>query len=57
MSTIDHDAERRRELTRRIEDLESRDPDDFGHFGALDWAICVVGALVLPVLAFLWFAP
>lgn len=45
------------ELERRIAILETDDGAGFGHFGALDWCACVLGALVLPYLAVLWFWP
>jgi hypothetical protein len=44
------------DLERRIEDLESRDESDFGNFTVWDWVICVLGAVVIPYLALLWFA-
>jgi hypothetical protein len=44
------------ELERRIAELEGLDESAFGRFTAWDWGVCVVGALVLPVLALWWFA-
>ena len=44
------------DLERRIEYLESLDESDFGSFTAWDWVICVLGAVVIPYLALLWFA-
>jgi hypothetical protein len=44
------------ELERRIDELESLDDDSPGRFTTLDWVICVVGAVALPLLALLWFA-
>jgi len=44
------------ELERRIDELEELDDDALGRFTPLDWVICVVGALILPHLALIWFA-
>ena len=44
------------DLERRIEELEGLDESAFGGFSALDWVICLLGAVVIPVLALVWFA-
>jgi hypothetical protein len=43
------------ELERRIEEFEGLDESAFGRFTALDWLLCVLGALILPHLALWWF--
>jgi hypothetical protein len=45
------------ELLRRIDELEDQDDSAFGAFGARDWIVCVLGALLLPAAILLWFAP
>ena len=44
------------ELERRIHEMEQHAEDAFGPFGALDWWLCVLAGLVLPVilLALYW---
>ena len=42
------------ELHRRIRLLEAEDDGDFGAFTAVDWLVCVLGALVIPALVLLW---
>ncbi len=42
------------DLRRRIEELEALDESVFGRFTALDWLLCVVGAVVAPLLALWW---
>ena len=42
------------ELRRRIETLEALDDSDLGEFTRRDWAICTLGALVIPALVMLW---
>ena len=42
------------ELHRRIRLLEAEDDADFGAFTAVDWLVCVLGALVIPALVLLW---
>ena len=42
------------ELQRRIRLLEAEDDGDFGAFTAVDWLVCVLGAVVIPVLVLLW---
>jgi hypothetical protein len=44
------------ELERRIDELEGLDEAELGRFTPLDWVICVVGALALPLIALIWFA-
>ena len=43
------------DLESRIEELESLDEEAFGGFTRLDWVCCVLGAVLLPYAAFLWF--
>lgn len=45
------------ELHRRIEALRAHHENDFGRFHALDWVLIVLGWVLLPVLAYLWFLP
>ena len=56
VSTSDPGNPRRRELERRIEELEAYDEAAFGHFTAWDWIVCTVFCLGLPLLAILWWA-
>lgn len=44
------------ELVRRIETLERLDEESLGTFTRLDWWICTVLAVVLPVVVLWWFA-
>jgi hypothetical protein len=44
------------DLERRIDELEGLDESAFGGFSALDWLICLLGAVVIPCLALVWFA-
>jgi hypothetical protein len=44
------------DLERRIDELDSQDESAFGEFTLVDWVVCVVGALLLPGLAVIWFA-
>lgn len=45
------------DLERRIDELDGLDESAFGSFTLLDWIICIGGALVLPCLMVIWFAP
>ena len=45
-----------RELERRLAALSAAEDSDFGRFTSLDWAICVAGFVVLPLLLFWWAA-
>ena len=56
MSTTEPDSPRVRQLEHQIEELEAHDEVEFGHFTALDWAVCIVFGLVLPLLAIWWWA-
>lgn len=51
-------AERDRiaELERRIRALEELDGATLGRFTGWDWLVCVLGGVVLPVVALWWFA-
>ena len=44
------------ELQRRIEELEGMNEAAFGEFTSRDWWICILGSLVIPLLALWWFA-
>ena len=44
------------ELECRIEEIEALDDTVIGSFNAWDWLLCVIGSLVLPVIAIWWFA-
>lgn len=44
------------DLERRIEEIEDLNDSEFGNFTTRDWLICVLGAVVVPYLALLWFA-
>ena len=57
MSRTSDPRERVVELERRIRMLESEDERAFGRFTRLDWWLCFVGAVVLPILALIWFRP
>lgn len=46
----------RRELERRLAILDDADEDRFGSFTPLDWAICVLFFVIIPILAVWWFA-
>jgi hypothetical protein len=50
-------GERRRELERRIETLESSDEAAFGGFTNWDWAVCTLFCVVLPLLVVWRLAP
>lgn len=54
MSTSESDNPRVRELERRIHELEAQDEAAFGHFTAMDWTLCTVFGLVLPLILILW---
>jgi hypothetical protein len=45
------------ELHRRIHELQHHEEHAFGGFSALDWWICTLGAVALPVIALLYFWP
>jgi hypothetical protein len=45
-----------RELERRLRILERADESVFGGFTALDWAVTVLGSVVLPLLLIWWAA-
>jgi hypothetical protein len=45
------------ELHRRIEELRAHHDDDFGRFHALDWALIVVGCVLVPLALYVWFLP
>jgi hypothetical protein len=45
-----------KDLERRIEALEGLDDSDIGRFTALDWFFCIVGSVVIPVIALWWFS-
>lgn len=45
-----------RELERRLAVLHDAEDASFGRFTSLDWAICVAGFVVLPLLLFWWAA-
>ena len=42
------------ELQRRIATLEALDDSELGEFKRIDWAICILGALVIPGLLLMW---
>jgi hypothetical protein len=48
---------RQHELERRIAELETRDEAAFGRFTAVDWTLCIVFAVALPLLFIWWWAP
>ncbi len=45
-----------RDLERRIESFEAFESDDLGGFDTWDWIACVLGAVVIPLIAVWWFA-
>jgi hypothetical protein len=45
------------ELERRILELDDHDEPDFGGFNAVDWLILLLGAVVVPILFVILFAP
>jgi hypothetical protein len=44
------------DLERRIDELDGQDESAFGEFTRADWVVCVIGAVLLPGLAVIWFA-
>lgn len=46
----------RGELERRLAILEGANEGEFGRFTALDWTICVLFFVILPILAAWWYA-
>ena len=44
-------------LSTRIRSLEAQPEDDFGRFTRWDWLCCLLGGLLLPVLAVWFWAP
>ena len=54
----DHDPQQTlvESLERRIDEIDSLDESSFGAFSSVDWILCVVGAVILPLLAVIWFA-
>ena len=57
VNTNEADNPRTRELTRRIEELEAHDDAAFGRFTSVDWTVCIVFAVLLPLLGIWRFAP
>ena len=45
------------ELEQRIRELDTHAEDEFGEFSRLDWLFLLLGAVVIPFLFVLWFAP
>lgn len=45
------------ELERRIRELDEHDEPDFGGFSGIDWLILLLGAVVVPILLVIRFAP
>lgn len=45
------------ELERRILELDDHDEPEFGRFSAVDWVILLLGAVVVPILLVIRFAP
>ncbi|NIM69419.1 MAG: hypothetical protein GTN86_02230 [Xanthomonadales bacterium] len=50
MSPTEHQADLRRELEERIEQLERADDAAFGGFGGYDWLVLVLSCIVAPIL-------
>ncbi len=46
----------RRELERRLVILENANEEEFGRFTALDWTICILFFVILPILVAWWYA-
>ena len=57
VNTNEADNPRAHELEGRIEELETRDEAAFGRFTTWDWTVCIIFALVLPLLGVWWWAP
>jgi hypothetical protein len=57
VSTTEPGNPRVRELEQRIEELEASDEATFGHFTSVDWTLCIVFAVLFPLLGIWWFAP
>ena len=57
-ASIDQTAQELRveDLERRIEELEAIDSASLGSFTMWDWIGCLLGGLVIPVVALWWFA-
>jgi hypothetical protein len=45
------------ELERRIHELHGHEEQEFGNFTRLDWLILLLGAVVVPILLVIRFAP
>jgi len=45
------------ELEQRLDELAGHDETELGGFSAIDWIILVLGALVVPLLFVIRFAP
>ena len=45
------------DIENRIHELEHTAEEQFGEFTRLDWAICIIGSLLLPYLVYVWFWP
>jgi hypothetical protein len=45
------------ELERRILELDDHDEPEFGGFNAIDWVILLLGAVIVPILLIIRFAP
>ena len=43
------------DLHMRIEALERLGESEIGEFSRRDWALCILGAIVIPGLVLLWF--
>ena len=57
VNTNEADNPRARELAHRIEELEAHDDAAFGRFTTWDWTVCIVFAVLLPLLGIWRFAP
>jgi hypothetical protein len=45
------------ELERRIRELHEHEEHEFGNFTRLDWLILLLGAVIVPILLVIRFAP
>ena len=45
------------DLEHRIDELEALDDSAIGKFTTWDWCFCIVGSVVIPVIALWRFAP
>ena len=57
-TSLDQTAQELRveDLERRIVELEAIDSASLGSFTIWDWIACLLGSLIIPIVALWWFA-